>query len=306
MQIAISPARQAISAGWAMNDARNYPAALREFRRAVSLDPNSVKALEGLGHTLIKMKEYDEAEEVGLTLTSLAPDRSEPHMILTQAMRLTDRPKEALAQVEEAVRCAPDDAYVHLMKSWVLNDLERWEESLGSALEARRLVPNDAKIVAHIAELTLVLKGPKAAIPVAREALAINPDNADAQASLCHALILSGDLKAARELAETTLAQNPGDEGAVQVYLLTDPKKFSLLRANVALNYWRRRNPKLARYTTRPWLMGIVMFLAFIAGVGTLGYLAVLVCVVLLHFQHGKHQKGVKSHFALPGLKRGF
>lgn len=300
-------ANQLVRTGWAMMDAGNYPAAVREFRSALSLRPEAFNALEGLGHAQLRLKQLNAAKETARSLAAVAPERSAPHMLRAQVLRLQRKPHEALKAVEEAVRLDHADAYVHLMKSWVLNDLQRWDEALGSAYKAQRFNPHDAKIAAQIAELTLVMKGARAGRLMAEAALHIDPENPEAQAALAHAAILDKDLKTAREAMASVLARDPNDESAVKVYLLTDPKKYALLREKVRFRYWCYRHRVLGKLAAMGWLLFfLVGGVAIARGLQAPGLLGMFGYLMLQRHQYETHRKAVKAHFAKPGLKRGF
>jgi tetratricopeptide (TPR) repeat protein len=293
--------------GWAMFNAGNYPAALREFRDALAINPETISALEGMSHAHLRLNQIREAEIATQSLASLAPDRSNTHLIRAQILRLKKKSREALGAADNALNLDPNNARAHLMKSWALEDLEKWKLALAAATEARRLEPSNAQIVAQLAEITLAMKGPKAAEPIAREALRLNFECNTAQSAMAHVAIVGNDLATAREIAAAMLRRDANNKDAIFLYLLADRKKYSLLREKVRFQCWRRRRPVLGTLAVCAWvLMLLLTGAAIVAGARAPGIGMVLVYLAMLRFQYERHKRAVKMHFAQAALKRGF
>ena len=82
-------AEQLVTTGWALYQAGNRRGALRDFRAALAIDPDSMGALVGLSQAQIALGSFSEAGETADRLLQLAPDL---------AQRDANRPAHAALQ----------------------------------------------------------------------------------------------------------------------------------------------------------------------------------------------------------------
>jgi hypothetical protein len=189
----------------------------------------------------------------------------------------------------------------------VLFDMRRMRQALEVVRQGREAAPHFAMLAAQEARIVLELKGGKAAEPLALAAMRMAPDDVYVLSVAAKVKLVRGDLAEARLLAARILQQNADDEEAISIYLLSDPKKYGLLRAHTRFPYWRRehgvlgRAAEIAMWIALAMVAIILVFASHVPGlVLALGYRGFWVA------QYNDHRNEVKAHFAQPKLKAGF
>ena len=158
-----------------------YPEAIAAIHIHLANEPEDVHA-----HTLLALSRYQAGDEL----------------------------KEALKDIQNAIRLEPEDSELFSIQTEILVSLGRPDKALRSAEEAIALDPGDsyarlAKAQAYLCEENW-FKGEKAC----REALELDPDNLGAQNLLATCLRLQGKTAASLAEAEYSLSQNPEDSYA--------------------------------------------------------------------------------------------
>lgn len=115
--------------------------------------------------------------------------------------------------------------------------------------------------------------------------------------------MVRGRLEKARDLLGAVLRRDANDESALSYYLLTDPKRYHLLRAHVRFRYWRRDNGLLGWLV---WLLAwglLLLIFGLVAIAGRAPAIVVAVAYQLFwRWQYSNHRKAVKAHFVQPKL----
>jgi tetratricopeptide (TPR) repeat protein len=180
------------------------------------------------GNILLGQGRFPEAE--GLYRKAIALDSAymPAHYNLGIALRMQDRPEEALAAFEVAHKLVPGDYEICMNKGVTLIDVERPEEALAAFTRANELMPTAPEPLVNMGfahERMAVLargrtgsgqKGASsaqdyldAAIGLYHRALAINPDIAQAHNNLGFALLLKDRPDEAEESLRRAIALDP-------------------------------------------------------------------------------------------------
>ncbi len=296
-------ADQLSKTGWALFRAGNTPGAMREFREALSINPEHIDSLIGISQCHINRREFEAGDAVATTLLSVAPNMPQSHRIKSELLRLRRRRREARSHAEEAVRLDPDDPVSHHFLAVVLFDLKKHAQALKVIEQGRAVAPWYAVLAAQKALVLLETKGPKAAEPFADEALGMAHDDRYVLAISGQVALMRGKLEKARALLGAALRQDANDESALSYYLLTDPKRYGLLRTHVRFRYWRRDNGVLG------WVVWLLAWFALLVVIGVIAiagripaFFAAFGYQLFWRAQYAGHRKAVKAHFTQPKL----
>ncbi len=158
--------------------------AIREFQRALALDPTDFTALYNLGSiTLEAGNPAAAATQLEAALRSL-PGSPDAHEKLAAAYAQLNRLPDALTQLRAAAQLNPDDAAIHDTLAQVLDALGQPEEAFTEQKRALELDPQDADGWNNLGAM-FARGGQNAAARSAFErALKIQPDHAQAKANL--------------------------------------------------------------------------------------------------------------------------
>lgn len=126
--------------GWEVLDIGNNEAARAEFIRNLAANPRDVKAMIGLGSSLIQLGRLDEALETFKAALTLEPDNANAHYGAGWVLCRQKRKREARFHAQTAVALAPDVAQYHLLAAACAGRYDR--QTIRAHLEAvNRLAP---------------------------------------------------------------------------------------------------------------------------------------------------------------------
>jgi tetratricopeptide (TPR) repeat protein len=135
----------------------NTDAALRNFRWAVYLNPESYEARLSLMNLYAQAKKMDEALEQCREAAKLRPKRSDIHLILSNLLRSKEQLDEASKEMQLAIECGADEAQceqalalIHLQKG----NNEDGLKHIDKALESQENLP-DAHLIKAILQFKL-------------------------------------------------------------------------------------------------------------------------------------------------------
>ena len=114
-------------------------AAERAYRMALTLDPNHVRALHGLGVVLLLQEEFAPAEAQFVKAIELDPDFHAGYHGLGSVRGRQGKFQEAIEPLRQALRIVPDDPDCHLMLGTVLETLGQPKEGKAHLDQAIRL-----------------------------------------------------------------------------------------------------------------------------------------------------------------------
>ena len=119
--------------------------------------------------------------------------------------------------------------------------------------------------------------------------------------------LMRGKLQKARDLLEVVLRRDANDEDAISLFLLSEPNRYRLLRANTQFQFWRKGNGMVGWLA---WLLVWALLFAALITVALAGRVPAFVLAVAYQlfwrFQYSGHRKRVRAHFAQTQLKPGF
>lgn len=128
--------------GIANERAGNWPAAERDFREALRLEPNQPLVLNYLGYSLVEKHE---------------------------------KLDEALGMIERAAKAEPEDGYITDSLGWVLYRLGRYQDAVKPMLRAVELTPDDPVINDHLGDVLWMVGRKREAEFQWRRALSFGP-----------------------------------------------------------------------------------------------------------------------------------
>lgn len=115
--------------------------AIKEFKEVVRLQPLSVNALVNLGNAYIQDKNYAEAEKSLKKAAGLDPLNPVPDYTLGHLYVQTDRLDEAMAQFRKVQKVSPRDGNVYYSMGLVQNRQKNYEEAVKNLEKSLKLKP---------------------------------------------------------------------------------------------------------------------------------------------------------------------
>lgn len=207
----VSPkARQVYDEATKLLQAGEYDGALELLKRAISIQPDYVKAHNDLGAVYLKLNQLDKAEQTLRHAIKLNDKWYLPQLNLGVVLNRQRKYRDAAKLLTELENNHPDQPKIHPPLIEALIEARQWpqaEEELQRALAVKGSDTVDLKI--KLGMVTLRQGKFPTAVAAFREATSAEPDNALAQFNLGAALLESGDLDA----AETALRRAYQIEG---------------------------------------------------------------------------------------------
>jgi eukaryotic-like serine/threonine-protein kinase len=117
----------------------NFPAAEKEFRRAVELSPNDVYAHSMFGWLLVATKRFDESIAEHERACTLDPLSGEANMLWGQSLYYAHRYDQAIEQLRNTIDLAPDLWPTHDLLGWVYEVKGQLPEAIGEFQKARQI-----------------------------------------------------------------------------------------------------------------------------------------------------------------------
>ncbi len=160
--------------------------AIREFRKALVLEPDFVSARMNLGNALMETNQPVKAERQYRQVARQDPEHVEARTNLGHALDALGRSEEAMDAYREATEIAPQFANRKLLANahYNLGSAVGRAGDLDGALTHYELAverwPKYERALVQLAYLLNIRGRPQEALPYVDRALAINPENADA------------------------------------------------------------------------------------------------------------------------------
>lgn len=254
-----------VRAGIEFYKAGDYDNAERKYRKALELNPKSVKAHKNLGYILLDKGMHKEGMVHMSEVIKLDPNRADAHYNLGLAMLRQGKPDEAIAYFSKTVQLEPDssdyvDAHYNLGVASARH--ERFDEAVRHYLKAVQLKPDYADAHYNLG-VALAAQGKfDEAVKHWLKTVQIKPDYADAHYNLGQAMLRRGkpdeavkhwskavqlrpdDAKIHYNLGVTLARQGKSDE-AIKHYLTAVRIKPDYADAHVNLGAILSRQGKL-------------------------------------------------------------
>lgn len=201
-------------------------AALADFERATTYDPDYVEALVGIAEAndslstlgTAPVRYHEAARAAAQRALQLDPDRARAHACLGKVAWQYDWDwAGAERHLTRATRLDPDDADAYIALSDFLCHMGRFDEALEAAEQAGAINPFSPWIQALIAQALLLGGRSEEALQQAQQAIRLAPDFGFAYFFLGRALLSLGQEEAAIEAVETAVATTgrPDFQGAL-------------------------------------------------------------------------------------------
>jgi tetratricopeptide (TPR) repeat protein len=190
--------------------------AMREFDRALALDPEHTGAIDNIGMLLYRAGNVDEARARFEHALRIDPADAVAHNNLGGILTRTGRPRDAIPHLRLALALQPDapKAKVHLNLGQALVADGAYEEGLAHLEQAVRSAPDDADARVALGGALVKLGRPDAALAHLERAVAVKPDDVEAHVGFATARLQTGDASGAVESYRRALALDPGSSPA--------------------------------------------------------------------------------------------
>jgi protein O-GlcNAc transferase len=162
--------------------------AIPAFRRAITLQPDHMPALNNLALALQKANCPGDAITALRQVVALRPDLPAQQAALAYALHKTGRLSEAIETYRRALLLSPDDTKTLSNLGYALCECARAEEALAVFNKLLSLRPNDADAHKQMAEALLMLDHPSQAVAACQRAIHLRPNFSHAYGSLGNAL----------------------------------------------------------------------------------------------------------------------
>jgi tetratricopeptide (TPR) repeat protein len=183
---------------------------LREYERALALEPRSPDLLYNRGNALLRLARYPEALASYEAALALRPGDHEALNNRGNALRALERHAEALASYDQALALVPRYAKAHGNRGHALLALGRHAEALAS-YRAAFAGAADAPWLLGVANALQALEQPREALAAYERALALQPRLADAHGGRGNALQALNRHEEALAAYAAALAIDPGN-----------------------------------------------------------------------------------------------
>ncbi len=189
-------------------------AALREFKAALRLDPQSAITVYNIGNVYLRMERFEEATKHYTQAIELDPDYGMAHYGLGCVLISMGRIEDSLAHFERAKELVPNNPTVLHSFASSLAHIGRLEEAMEHYDQVISLKPNDPVVHSEIGILLFKLKRYTEALPYFETALRINPRDARIRYRFAQLLMrLERYQTAARELVRVLRVRPNFPEG---------------------------------------------------------------------------------------------
>lgn len=125
----------------------NWAGAEQEYRRAITLNPNSSGAHSGYGFYLTAMGRTDEAIIEAKRALDLDPLTTSTNVQLGWVLYYARRHDESIAQLKKALELVPDHGYAYMELGWNYAQKRMYPEALAACQRAVRLTPEDQVVL---------------------------------------------------------------------------------------------------------------------------------------------------------------
>ncbi len=162
--------------------------AVKEFKKAIALDPQSAHAHDNLATVYAEKKLFRDALAEYLTAIALEPDSATAHYNLACFLS-THGLDMAVAEYRDAIEHDPDHPDAHLNLGLTLADQDRVEDAMKELQVAISLNPKDGFSRHEFAALCMDEGDDRTAIAQLKEVVRLEPDNFEAHLDLgiCYA-----------------------------------------------------------------------------------------------------------------------
>jgi tetratricopeptide (TPR) repeat protein len=229
--------------------------AIREFSKAIELDPDSAHAHDNLATVYAEKKRYREALAEYLAAIRLEPDSPTAHYNLA-CFLATHGPEMAIEEYRETIDLDPEYPDAHLNLGLTHADLAQFDEAMQALERAVELNPADPFPRHEIAALLMEEGDYRGAIAQLKEVVRLDPKAFEAYLDLGICYAQKGFYEEAEKAYEKGRELNPDD---LLLHYNTAALYALWKRTDQALDYLGRAL-RIDPAKVRSWLMADPMF----------------------------------------------
>jgi tetratricopeptide (TPR) repeat protein len=153
---------------------RQFEAAVKEWNKALLLDPGAAAVYNNLGLALAETGKVDEAIAHYQKALKLSPDYPEAHNNLGEILASRNRLKEAIAHFEKSLELMPENGSAHGNLGVALSQLDRIDEAIPHLQMAVRYKPGVADLHRNLAVALALKERLREAVPHMEQAVKIS------------------------------------------------------------------------------------------------------------------------------------
>jgi len=195
----------------------DYDKSIVTYRDSLALDPGNLSMKTGLAKVLRWSHRYDEAEK--LYLEALDEDQAHHESLkgLAKTYAMMGELNGAIDTLDKAIKFYPDDAELHKEKGTVLAWRKDFKKAIISIEEAVKLSPKYTDAYRTMGEVYLWMKAYNKAVESFKKLIGIEPNNIQNHLHLAAAYRTMGNLTMAEESVKGALKIDPSNTKALDL-----------------------------------------------------------------------------------------
>jgi len=194
-------------------DKKDYAAAADIFRKYLAQKPDDASAHFQLAYACTSLQQLDAAMDEYRKAASLDPQMAAAQLNL--GLLLLDKdPAAAIEPLRKAVELKPDQARLHFILGWALERTNQLSEAIREYEQAEKLDARNFDIHFSLARALLGSNRAPEAEAEFRAALELKPDSSPAHLGLAESLIAQKKPELAAEELAKYVSQHPEDSGS--------------------------------------------------------------------------------------------
>jgi tetratricopeptide (TPR) repeat protein len=195
--------------GLVMDKTGDRPAAERNYKTALELQPDLLEAAENLTAIYVEQQKYDDA--IAIAKKALAKNAKNSEMQLNLAVALSGKGDvdNATKAFDDAVKLAPNDARFFMAYAQHLAAAKKTTEAVGKLKEAQRVAGDDPALLGSIGYEFKTLRAVPECLAAFDKAIAAK-DNADFRTNRAHCKYAAKDKPGAMADLQAAIAKEPG------------------------------------------------------------------------------------------------
>ncbi len=211
--------RKVLDRGLAFGNAKQFEAALAEFKLATRMNPTSAEAFAYLGSSQIELKQDDEAIESFHSSLGNCAGQAVLYLNLGGLYERQGKMETAINCFRAAILCSPEYEKAYLNLGRIFARQRKFGEAIEHITKAIQLAPTSYEALYQLGVVQYMLDDTEAAINCLRHAMQFNEDDPNGFALLAQSLVNRGDLEDGAKAAERALNIQPAHEGALSTLI---------------------------------------------------------------------------------------
>jgi len=195
-------------------DLNRYPAAIKELKKALSIDPDHFYGLALICGCFIDEKDKEEALEYSQKLLSVYPYEALSHYYMAHAHDLNGETEKAESEIREAIEIEPNDADYMGFLAAIYIDKRDWEQALKYVNQGLEIDPESVLCLNHRTLILTKLGRKEEMRTAAEDTLAASPDHWYSHANVGWSLLETREYNKAKGHFLEALRINPNAEHA--------------------------------------------------------------------------------------------